>query len=581
MAEAVDRGSTSPDATASFPDATPINLDRDLFMRRLIASLGHLNEGILGSDVAGAYIMNVGLSMGAAIEEQYKRFWGIDRPFTLDEYAHVIVDLKQKIHGNFSIVSKDPEKVVVQTTSCPFDMLVRQSPSLCFMTSSVFGGIAARNFGYAKVALQKRIAMGDDGCYVVVHLRHTPEAEASLGKEYFPDSNQASPDIAEQLRLMQSVSVLRQELGEVSSRWEEVVRAAADAIMLVNAHGQVVYANSRWRDILGVEGGELQGGTVGPLAHPDDREGALQAYERALQGERILGHLVRARHRDGSWRELSLSLSPVRGENGEITGVLGIAHDVTEEREAQRLKDDFLITASHELRTPVSTIKAITQVLLRQIERNGELEPAQIERRLQTIQRETDRLALLGADLADAARLQKGSVSVERERHNLNAIAAACMARLQETSQRLDGHEIVLQTVPGALPVAVDRVRIERVVSNLLENAIKYSPEGGRVTIKTEHAGAEARLSVTDEGIGIPASDMGKLFQPFYRASNASTRHFSGLGLGLYLSQAIALAHQGRIRVTSVEGQGATFVLALPLLTDESASSPEASDHAD
>src|ERR1700743_3042728 len=118
---------------------TPIVLDRDLFLRRLIASLGHLNEGILGSDLTGAYIMNVGLSMGAAIEEEYKQFWNIDRSFTLDEYAHVIVDLKQKIQGNFSLVSKDATKVVVRTTSCPFDALVRQSPSLCFMTSSVFG----------------------------------------------------------------------------------------------------------------------------------------------------------------------------------------------------------------------------------------------------------------------------------------------------------------------------------------------------------------------------------------------------------------------------------------------------------
>src|SRR5512142_1351018 len=90
-----------------------IALDRDRFMRQLVASLGHLNEGILGSDVAGAYIMNVGLSMGAAIETEYKQSWGIDRPFTLDEYSEVIVDLKQRIQGNFSLVSKSSEKVVV------------------------------------------------------------------------------------------------------------------------------------------------------------------------------------------------------------------------------------------------------------------------------------------------------------------------------------------------------------------------------------------------------------------------------------------------------------------------------------
>lgn len=162
---------------------TPVALDRDRFMRGLVASLGHLNEGLLGSDVAGAYIMNVGLSMGAAIEREYKRYWGIERPFTLDEYAHVIVDLKQTIDGNFSHVSTSPEKVVVRTTSCPFEEFVRQSPSLCFMTSSVFGGIAARNFGYAKVVLHQRIAPGDLGCHVTVSLQRTPEAQAAIGRD--------------------------------------------------------------------------------------------------------------------------------------------------------------------------------------------------------------------------------------------------------------------------------------------------------------------------------------------------------------------------------------------------------------
>jgi hypothetical protein len=200
------------------PFLTPIVLDRDLFMRRLIAALGYLNEGILGSDLTGAYILNVGLSMGAAIEEEYKRFWGIDRCLTLDEYAHVIVDLKQKIQGNFSLVSKDAFKVVVRTTSCPFDTLVRQSPSLCFMTSSVFGGIAARNFGYAKVVLHQRIALGDPGCYVTIHLQRTPEAQMALGKEYVPDLDQGSPDIAEQLHLMEQVQHLRKQLGESTSR---------------------------------------------------------------------------------------------------------------------------------------------------------------------------------------------------------------------------------------------------------------------------------------------------------------------------------------------------------------------------
>jgi PAS domain S-box-containing protein len=304
------------------PFSTPITLDRDTFMRRLIASLGHLNEGILGSDIAGAYVMNVGLSMGAAIEAEYKRFWQLDRAFTLDEYAHVIVDLKQKINGNFSLVSKDPTKVVVRTTSCPFDDFVRQSPSLCFMTSSVFGGIAARNFGYAKTVLHKRIALGDPGCYVTVYLQRTAEAEAAVGKEYAPDTEQASPDIAEQLRLMDNLRRLHRQLGETTSRWDELMRSAAEAVCVVAPTGLVGFANARWRELLGVEGNELVGGTLIRLSHPEDAARLDALLAQAMSGERASGQALRLRHRDTTWRELLVSVSPIRDETGVLSGVL-------------------------------------------------------------------------------------------------------------------------------------------------------------------------------------------------------------------------------------------------------------------
>src|SRR5581483_6580784 len=157
------------------------------------------------------------------------------------------------------------------------------------MTSSVFGGIAARNFGYAKVVLHRRIALGDDGCYVTVHLQRTPEAEAAVGKEYFPDVDQASPDIAQQLRLMESLRRLRQQLGETSARWEELVRSAADAIVVVEPDGRVGYANARWRELLGVEGDELVGGAFARIVHPKDDERTREAFVHALAGERVVG----------------------------------------------------------------------------------------------------------------------------------------------------------------------------------------------------------------------------------------------------------------------------------------------------
>jgi PAS domain S-box-containing protein len=548
---------------------TPILLDRDVFMRRLIAGFGHLNEGILGSEVTGAYVMNVGLSMGAAIEAEYKRFWGIDRPFTLDEYAHVIVDLKRRIQGNFWLVSKDPEKVVVRTTSCPFDEFVHQSPSLCFMTSSVFGGIAARNFGYAKVVLHERIALGDPGCHVTVYLRRTAEADAAVGKEYFPDIDEASPDIAEQLQLMDNVRRLRRELSQASSQWEEIVRGAADAITVLEQDGQMIYANARWRDLLGVEGEELLGGTLLRLVHPDDQPRLAGALDHVSAGRRAPSINARLRHRDGTWREALVSLGPVRGEHGQTLTALAILHDVTTERETARLKDSLQQRASHELRTPVTTIKGMTDLLLRSLDAGQPLDPAQLTHRLRMIQHEADRLTSLARDLATVAQFRPGSLPVMTERHDLNDIVATSVAKQRDLLPPAPPYRLTFRPAPAPLWVWVERVRIEEAVTNLIANAVKYSPDGGEVQVRLAREGNMACLQVTDEGIGIPEPDLSSLFTPFFRASNAPVENFPGLGLGLYLSREFVIAHGGDLHLVSAEGRGTTATLTLPCAEEQ------------
>lgn len=538
-------------------------------MRQLIASLGHLNEGLLGSDVAGAYIMNVGLSMGAAIEAEYKRAMDIARPFTLDEYAHVIVDLKQKIHGNFSLVSSSPEKVVVRTTSCPFDALVRQSPSLCFMTSSVFGGIAARNFGYAKVALHKRIALGDDGCHVTVHLRKTPEAEAAIGREYYPDVDAASPDIAEQLRLMDRLRALRSELSELRSGWEEVIHSAAEAIAAIDRDGRFQFANASWRELLGVEGIELVGGRFTNLAHPDDRASAETLLRRMMAGERLVGSELRLTHRSDAWPVALVSGGPIRDELGHVVGALIIVRDVTAEREAQRLKDEFLVTASHELRTPIASVKGLAQLLLRTVQRHGGIAPDVLSSRLEILVREADRLALLGRDLLDVSRYHMNRLPISPALGDLNEIAQESVLRHQIVARTQgSGHTVRFQPADGPLPVMVDRERIAQVLDNLLSNAIKYSPAGGEVTVTVSRRGGAGLVRVTDRGVGIPPAELGKLFVPFSRASNATSTYFPGLGLGLHLAKRIVEAHDGAIELESELGRGTIATVTLPLAAE-------------
>lgn len=175
----------SNDLSSATADTVPeVALDRDLFLRSLIRELSGTLQDVVGLDEASGFISVVGQRIGDQIDREYRRAWGrssLDRP----EVATVLVDLKRRIEGDFSIVSQDDTRIVLSNTRCPFGDKVIGRPSMCMMTSNVFGVIAAENLGQAKVELQETIAEGAPHCRVVVHLQSTPEAEAADGREYF------------------------------------------------------------------------------------------------------------------------------------------------------------------------------------------------------------------------------------------------------------------------------------------------------------------------------------------------------------------------------------------------------------
>jgi predicted ArsR family transcriptional regulator len=161
-----------------------IPLERDLFLRTLIRELAGNLQDIVGLDEASGFVSLVGQNMGNTIDEYYKKALGTDQ-LNQPQVAEVLVDLKRRIKGDFYIIEQDEDKIVLGNRACPFEEKVIGRPAMCMMTSNVFGSIAAENLGYAKVELQKTIAMGDPGCRVVVHLQPTAEANACKGREYF------------------------------------------------------------------------------------------------------------------------------------------------------------------------------------------------------------------------------------------------------------------------------------------------------------------------------------------------------------------------------------------------------------
>lgn len=162
----------------------PLSLDRDVFLRTLVRELAGTLEDVVGLSEASGFISVVGQSIGDALNRDYRVGFGVEK-LSRPQVAEVLVDLKRRIEGDFFVIEETDEKIVLGNRACPFGDKVLDRPSMCMMTSNVFGSITAQNLGYAKVELQETIARGDKGCRVVVHLRQTPESTAVAGREYF------------------------------------------------------------------------------------------------------------------------------------------------------------------------------------------------------------------------------------------------------------------------------------------------------------------------------------------------------------------------------------------------------------
>ncbi len=229
--------------------------------------------------------------------------------------------------------------------------------------------------------------------------------------------------------------------------------------------------------------------------------------------------------------------------------------------EAVQLRDDFLSVASHELRTPITAISGTTQLLERRLLRGDAPDP-RVGELLEVQSRQTKRLLLLIEGMLDATRIERGQFTLQRAPVELTGLIRPIAAELELTSLK---HTVQFSAPAQPITIVGDAQRLEQVWYNLLQNAIKYSPAGGLVTITLARERKRALITITDQGIGIPAAAVPRLFDPYFRAANTEGRRISGLGVGLHVAKAIITQHGGTITVTSVEGAGSTFAVALPL----------------
>ena len=259
-------------------------------------------------------------------------------------------------------------------------------------------------------------------------------------------------------------------------------------------------------------------------------------------------------------RVLSVTLAPYGALDGE-GGVIAVIHDVTEQRRLDDARREFVANVSHELRTPLTNIRSYTETLL---DAAGEL-PLDTEKQfLGVISSESERMARIVTDLLTLSKLDYGRMELRMTRFSVSDLLKKVTNAMKLTAED-SGHMILVETEPNLPPMVGDRERIEQVVVNILSNAVKYTPSGGRIRLTAQRAGANhVRVTVEDNGVGIPADDVPRLFERFYRVDKARSRAAGGTGLGLAIAKEIVEQHEGKIALTSEYGKGTTVTITLP-----------------
>lgn len=374
--------------------------------------------------------------------------------------------------------------------------------------------------------------------------------------------------LAEQQEARAQVEKLAREMGRQAAELDAIIEAMPDGVYVYDTAARLVRVNDRGTALAGftLEQMELPVEELGAHNAPTHLDGSPLALEdypmfRALRGETFANerYIIR-RFSTGEEVVLQHSGAPIRDATGQITGAVLVAGDVTELYRLERQKDEFLSIASHELKTPLTSLKGLAQITHRRLARSGSAEAAH----LVGIERAIQRMETLVNDLLDISRIESGKLALRTEWADLVEVCRQVVDEQRAATERT----IVLETPGSPIELEIDPDRIGQVLTNLLSNALKYSPPEEPVGLSVGVEDGEVLLCVTDRGPGIPAENLPHIFERFYRAPGISVQTGSGvgLGLGLYICSEIVERHGGRIWAESVLDSGSAFMVALPLV---------------
>jgi PAS domain S-box-containing protein len=347
-------------------------------------------------------------------------------------------------------------------------------------------------------------------------------------------------------------------------------------IRVTDSDGSCTYLSKRWREFTGQTPEKGLGSGWLEAAHPEDRPDAERAFTAATKRREAFRHEYRLRRHDGAYRWVIDSAAPRFGPGGEFQGHVGSVMDLTDRKEseerlreseqqlrrASRLKDEFLATLSHELRTPLNAVLGWSQML-----RTGNLRGDVAERALGALERNARAQAQLVNDLLDMSRIVSGKLQVKSELVDLGKVVTGALDTMRPAAAA-KGVSVRMRTGRGKLQVIGDADRLRQIVWNLLANAIKFTPSGGRVDVELGKVRSGAEIVVRDSGEGIEKEFLPFVFDRFAQADGSTTRRHGGLGLGLAIVRYLTEAHGGTVTAFSEgAGTGATFTIHLPTAT--------------
>jgi PAS domain S-box-containing protein len=360
------------------------------------------------------------------------------------------------------------------------------------------------------------------------------------------------------LFLEEYTSKLEERFVAQTHQLKAITDNVASGLFMVDGEGSPTFMNPAARTLTGYHLDEIRGKLLYRLIHKshDSKEScsvvtALREMKKMKDEEDVF------RRKDGQTFPVSFSLAPLWHNNQAIGAVLEF-QDITKRKELERQKEDFIGIASHELKTPVTSIRVFAEILRRKFVRASDMKSAELMGKMDI---QLNKLTVLISDLLDVTKIEGGKLQFHQAFFDFNKLVEEVVDEMQRTTET---HKIVKKLVPVKRTYG-DRDRIGQVIVNFISNAIKYSPGSKKILVATNIRNNHLILSVKDYGMGIPEKEQDKVFERFFRVTGEKRNTYPGLGLGLYISSQIIQRHSGRIWVRSKVGKGSIFSFALPL----------------